>query len=82
MKFKVLKEANYRKIQRRELLRKSILERVNNALYCLSKQVKFDYAYIFGSITKPYKFSEFSDVDIAFVGIYEEKIFFATGFLS
>ncbi|MEN2993984.1 MAG: hypothetical protein ABDH19_01355 [Thermodesulfovibrio sp.] len=69
MNFKVLKEAKYRKIKRRKLLRKNILEKVNNGLYCLSL------------ITKPYKFFEFSDVDIAFVGIDEEKIFFETGFL-
>lgn len=70
-------EAEMRERKRRELLARTI-----SALNKLSSRVKFRGAYIFGSITKPYMFFDSSDVDIAFLGLEEDKLFFTVAFLS
>ena len=62
--------------------RRKLLARTVSALNKLSSRVKFREAYIFGSITKPYMFFDSSDVDIAFLGLEEDKLFFTVAFLS
>ncbi|MFQ5454994.1 MAG: nucleotidyltransferase family protein [Nitrospirota bacterium] len=58
------------------------MKNVFTALERLSEEVSFEEAYIFGSITKPYQFGDFSDVDIAFKGLDKDKLFFTISFLN
>jgi len=62
--------------------RKRILRRTNKALGCLSQKIKFSEAYLFGSVTLPYRFTKDSDVDIGFWGLANEDFFYAIAFLS
>ena len=68
--------------ERRERRRKELLELAFRALEELSQKVPFEEAYIFGSLAKPYRYLEGSDVDIAFVGLKDEDFFRAMAFLS
>ena len=65
-----------------EKKRKRILQRTTNVLSRLSKKVKFSEAYLFGSLTLPYRFTEDSDVDIGFFGLADEDFFYSIAFLS
>ncbi len=71
-----------RRRARREQLRQELLHAVSDALAELSRQIVFTEAYIFGSLTRPERFSEESDIDIAFVGLRDEDFFKALAFLS
>ena len=62
--------------------RKRILQRTTNALSRLSKEIKFSEVYLFGSLTHQNRFTENSDVDIAFWGLADEDFFYAMAFLS
>ncbi len=68
--------------QRQEQRRQEALARIIEALEELSSRFPFDEAYIFGSLVKPYRFFEGSDMDIAFVGLADEHFFKAAAFLS
>lgn len=70
------------KREKREKERKEILQRTTNALNRLSKKIKFSEAYLFGSSILPYRFKEYSDVDIGFLGLADEDFFYAMAFLS
>ena len=48
-----------------------ILKKLNYIIGRLYLEVPFNEAYIFGSVTKPYEFSENSDADIGFLGLKE-----------
>jgi predicted nucleotidyltransferase len=70
---------------RKEAREKQRLDLLRDALWALDKlthQIAFDEAYLFGSITKPYHFSNASDLDIGFIGLKDEDFFRAIAFLS
>lgn len=66
----------------REALRLVTLERIKRVLEEMSGEIAFDEAYIFGSVTKPYRFFEETDVDIGFLGLRDEDFFKALAYLS
>lgn len=66
----------------REYLRLNTLQICKEALKSLSERIEFEFAYIFGSIVKPYRFTEFSDVDIAIQGLDSSNFLYAASFLS
>ncbi len=68
--------------ERREQRRQELLRAVSEALTELSRQIAFEEAYLFGSLTQPDRFYEGSDVDIAFVGLRDDDFFQALAFLS
>ncbi len=78
----LIKEIYRKKADERERLRKRVLEEVFRAIDKLSRGVRFEEAYIFGSVTRPYQFGESSDIDIAFKGLDRDKLFSTIGFLS
>jgi predicted nucleotidyltransferase len=78
----ILDRALAQQRQRREHRRRALLEAAFTALAELSQQIAFEEAYLFGSITQPERFSDRSDVDIAFVGLRDEDFFRALAFLS
>lgn len=82
MGLEVIKDIYRRKAEKRERLRKEFLNTVYKALERLSEEVSFEDVYIFGSLTEPYKFGEYSDVDIAFKGLDRDGLFYAVSFLS
>lgn len=82
MSFWLLDKIIDKKRKEEELERKKLLEKVNCALEELRKKIKFDQAYIFGSITKPYRFIPTSDIDICFSGLDIRDFFRAWSFLS
>jgi predicted nucleotidyltransferase len=71
-----------RKREEREKLRREMIRKVLKALDKLSENVEFEEAVIFGSIVKPFRFTERSDVDVAFKGLERDKLFYTTAFLS
>jgi uncharacterized protein len=78
----LLDEATERKRHTREELRLHLLEKLDHALYALSGEIPFEDAFLFGSITRPFRFSETSDVDVAFVGLQDADFFRTMSFLS
>lgn len=77
-----IKEAYQRKDAEREKLRIKTLQEVCNILGKLSEEIQFEAAYIFGSVLKENRFSEYSDVDIAFLGLDRDELFYVTGYIS
>lgn len=71
-----------RKSIERERLRLASIEKAKKILKEMSKSIAFEKVYLFGTITKPYRFSEESDIDIAFVGLKDEDFFSALAYLS
>lgn len=71
-----------RKSIERERLRLASIEKAKKILKEMSKSIGFEKVYLFGTITKPYRFSEGSDIDIAFVGLKDEDFFSALAYLS
>lgn len=82
MGLEIIKAVYKRKTEEREKLRKALLEKTVHALGKLSEEVRFEDAYIFGSITGQSRFSEYSDIDIAFSGLDRDRLFYAVSFLS
>ncbi|HID11323.1 MAG TPA: nucleotidyltransferase domain-containing protein [Candidatus Latescibacteria bacterium] len=78
----LLDRAIDRQRQRREKRRQERLTLVLQAIDKLSCRVRFEEAYIFGSLAKPHRYFEGSDVDVAFVGLRDEDFFQAIAFLS
>jgi uncharacterized protein len=64
-----------RKGKQDETVRLETLKRVSSVLDALSVEISFDEAYIFGSLTKPYRFLRDSDIDLAFTGLEDEDFF-------
>jgi predicted nucleotidyltransferase len=77
-----LNRAYQKKDKKREELRKKTLHDVFKVLEDLSKDTVFDEAYIFGSVAEESKFSEHSDVDIAFKGLNRDNLFQVVSFVS
>lgn len=71
-----------RKRKEREVKRLQLIERLSGTLKRLSKRVSFDEAYIFGSVIKPHRFAELSDIDIGFIGLKDEAFFKTISFIS
>ena len=78
----LLDEAVVREKEERENLRLDVLKKLNYIIGRLYIEVPFDEAYIFGSVTKPYEFSENSDADIGFLGLKDEYFFKTMAFIS
>ncbi len=78
----LLEEAIRKRRERSEALRRETLRKVFEALEELSLLVRFDEAFVFGSLTVPYRFTEHSDIDVAFLGLGDEDFFRAMAFLS
>jgi len=80
--FQILEK--YLKTRKEELerLRMSTLKKVEEALEKVATQIKFDEAYIFGSLTKPGRFKKDSDIDIGFYGLKDEDFFKMISYLS
>jgi len=79
---RLLDQAIAKERERREQRRQARLGAVFRALEELSRQVPFQEAYIFGSLAKPYRYFDESDIDVAFVGLRDEDFFRAIAFLS
>jgi len=82
MNLEVIRGVYKRKSQEREKYRKDFIDEVFKALEKLTKEVFFEEAYIFGSLTKPYQFGKRSDVDLAFKGLDKDKLFITISHLS
>ncbi|BER91421.1 MAG: hypothetical protein PWP60_1204 [Candidatus Atribacteria bacterium] len=80
--FQILEK--YLKTRKEELerLRTNTLKKVEEALEKVATQIKFDEAYIFGSLTKPGRFKKDSDIDIGFYGLKDEDFFKMISYLS
>ena len=65
-----------------EIRRLEVLENLTHALDDMSRGIPFQEAYIFGSVTEPFRFTEQSDVDVGFVGLQDDHFFRAMSFLS
>jgi len=78
----LLDRALARERERRERRRRERLAEVFRALEKFSRRIPFEEAYIFGSLAKPYRYFEDSDVDVAFIGLGDEHFFQAIAFLS
>ncbi len=65
-----------------EILRKDTLTKIQEALDALNRNIQFNEAYIFGSVTNPFHFNEDSDIDIGFYGLKDENFFHTISFLS
>ena len=78
----LLDEALARKRREREELRRRVLTQAFVALDELSQEIPFFEAYLFGSVVKPHKFREDSDVDVAILVLPDEHFFRAMTFLS
>jgi predicted nucleotidyltransferase len=68
--------------QKREDVRKLLIEKAFGVLAELNKMVPFKEAYLFGSIAKPYGFRDRSDIDVAFAGLEDAGFFKVMSFLS
>jgi len=77
-----IRDAYQRKDAEREKLRKETLQEVCNILGKLSEEIQFEAAYIFGSVLEKNRFSEHSDVDIAFLGLDRDALFYVTSYIS
>lgn len=82
MPFELIEKIYKEKDRKREELRKSTLSRLSSVLESLAGVVRFDKAYMFGSIVKPHSFNVDSDLDVAFEGLEKEKFFQVVAYLS
>uniref|UniRef100_A0A832EKU5 Nucleotidyltransferase domain-containing protein n=1 Tax=Desulfacinum infernum TaxID=35837 RepID=A0A832EKU5_9BACT len=82
MGFEVIASVYRKKAEHRERLRKDKLRRTLEALKKLSNDVPFEEVYVFGSITHPGRFTEHSDIDLAFKNLPKDALLSVTGMLS
>jgi predicted nucleotidyltransferase len=68
--------------KRQEELRLWVIEKILSAIDKLSEEIAFKEAYLFGSVTKPFRFSERSDIDIGFIGLDSRGFFKAMSYIS
>jgi predicted nucleotidyltransferase len=78
----LLDEVIEKKRKEREDLRLHVIAQILKAIDGLSGEITFDEAYLFGSVTKPFRFVESSDIDIGFVGLDDRHFFEAMSYLS
>lgn len=84
MKYKtaLLDEVIEKKKNERENLRLRVIAKIMTAIDRLGGEIAFREAYLFGSVTKPFRFMESSDIDIGFVGLDNRHFFKAMSYLS
>ena len=68
--------------KRQEERRLQVIEKILMAIDKLSEEIAFQEAYVFGSVTKPFRFSERSDIDIGFVGLDNKHFFEVMSYIS
>ena len=59
-----------------------MIEKILTAIDKLSEEIAFEEAYLFGSVTKPFRFSERSDIDIGFIGLDNRHFFKVMSYMS
>jgi predicted nucleotidyltransferase len=72
-------EKNRKKQEDRRLW---VIEKILIAIEKLSEEIAFNEAYLFGSVTKPFRFSERSDIDIGFIGLENRYFFKVMSYIS
>ena len=80
--FQILEKKLRERKEKSERLRLAILKKIEETLAEASTRIKFDEAYIFGSVTKPGRFGEDSDIDIGFYGLSDQDFFKMAAYLS
>ncbi len=78
----LLDEAIEKKRKRQEDQRLDVIEQALAAIDKLSQETSFAEAYLFGSVTKPFRFSERSDIDIGFIGLDNGHFFRVMSYIS
>jgi predicted nucleotidyltransferase len=78
----LLDEVIEKRKKEREDLRLHVIAKILTSIDRLSREIAFDEAYLFGSVTKPFRFSESSDIDIGFVGLDNSHFFKVISYLS
>ena len=78
----LLDEAIEKSRKRQEELRLGVIDKILTAIDKLSEEITFNEAYLFGSVTKPFRFSERSDIDVGFIGLDNRHFFKAMSYLS
>ncbi len=78
----ILDRALARRRERREHQRQERVTAALHALEELSREIPFEEAYLFGSLTQGGRFHKGSDIDMAFVGLRDEDFFKAAAWLS
>lgn len=78
----LLDSALTEKRKRNEKRRRDILDTIFSTLNSLSKDVRFDRAFIFGSVTRTGRFNSFSDIDIGFLGLHDKDVIKSATFIS
>ncbi len=68
--------------EQREVMRRDVLVNVFQAIEQLAAQTPFGDVFVFGSVAKPYTFTEKSDVDVGFWHLEDKHYFFTMAFLS
>ena len=68
--------------KRHEELRLWVIEKILTAIDKLSEEIAFQEAYLFGSVTKPFRFSERSDIDIGFIELDNRHFFKVMSYIS
>ncbi len=59
-----------------------LIEKILAVIGELSEKIDFEEAYLFGSVIKPFRFSERSDIDIGFVGLDDRHFFKVMSLIS
>lgn len=77
-----VKEAVKERSVRNESLRKEALSKIFDAINHLREKIKFDDAFVFGSVARPNSFYEDSDIDIGFINLRDEDFFYSISYLS
>ena len=78
----LLDEVIEKKRKQQEDLRLQVIEKILTDIDRLREEIAFEEAYLFGSATKPFKFSERSDIDIGFIGLDDRHFFRAMSYIS
>ena len=76
------KQGLQKKTQEQERIRQEVLQSVYQALNQLSEEYSWDEAFIFGSVTRPGKFSDVSDIDIGIQGLNRFLLYQFVGKIS
>jgi len=78
----LLDEVIEKKRKRQEERRLGVIEKILTAIDTLSEEIAFKEAYLFGSVTKTFRFSERSDIDIGFIGLDNRHFFKVMSYIS
>lgn len=68
-------ENRRRKLEADEAIRLSVLGKLKDALTDLGRNYQWDAVYVFGSVIKPGKFQQRSDVDVAVKGLDKLRLY-------